>query len=105
MYKRQGKIVILIITIVALLLIAAVGYYFADQYGLFNKEKATTVNAEKFMNVVRKSLSIEELTHTLLREMVEKIVVYECEYDENEVRRQRIDIYYSFVGKIDLPEE
>jgi len=57
------------------------------------------------MNVVRKYLSIEELTHTLLREMVEKIVVYECEYDENEVRRQRIDIYYSFVGKIDLPEE
>ena len=42
---------------------------------------------------------------TLLREMVEKIVVYECEYDENEVRHQRIDIYYSFVGKIDLPEE
>ena len=31
--------------------------------------------------------------------MVEKIVVYECEYDENEVRRQYIDIYYSFVGK------
>ena len=27
------------------------------------------------------------------------------QYDENEVRRQRIDIYYSFVGKIDLPEE
>ena len=25
--------------------------------------------------------------------------------DENEVRHQRIDIYYSFVGKIDLPEE
>ena len=57
------------------------------------------------MNVVRKYLSIEELIHTLLREMVEKIVVYECEYDENEVRRQRIDIYYSFVGKIDSPEE
>ena len=29
------------------------------------------------MSVVRKYLSIEELTHTLLREMVEKIVVYE----------------------------
>ncbi len=72
--------------------------------GELDKAQAT-VNAEKFMNVVRKYLSIEELTHTLLREMVEKIVVYECEYDENEVRRQRIDIYYSFVGKIDLPEE
>ena len=73
--------------------------------GELNKAQEATVNAEKFMNVVRKYLSIEELTHTLLREMVEKIVVYECEYDENEVRRQRIDIYYSFVGKIDLPEE
>ena len=70
-----------------------------------SKAQEATVNAEKFMSVVRKYLSIEELTHTLLREMVEKIVVYECEYDENEVRRQRIDIYYSFVGKIDLPEE
>mgnify|MGYP000432953399 CR=1 FL=1 len=73
--------------------------------GELDKAQEATVNAEKFMNVVRKYLSIEELTHTLLREMVEKIVVYECEYDENEVRRQRIDIYYSFVGKIDLPEE
>ena len=73
--------------------------------GELDKAQEATVNAEKFMSVVRKYLSIEELTHTLLREMVEKIVVYECEYDENEVRRQRIDIYYSFVGKIDLPEE
>ena len=73
--------------------------------GELDKAQEATVNAEKFMSVVRKYLSIEELTHTLLREMVEKIVVYECEYDENEVRHQRIDIYYSFVGKIDLPEE
>ena len=73
--------------------------------GELDKAQEATVNAEKFMSVVRKYLSIEELTHTLLREMVEKIVVYECEYDVNEVRRQRIDIYYSFVGKIDLPEE
>lgn len=73
--------------------------------GELDKAQEATVNAEKFMNVVRKYLSIEELTHTLLREMVEKIVVYECEYDENEVRRQRIDIYYSFVGKVELPDE
>ena len=48
--------------------------------------------------------SFEELTPTLLREMVEKIVVHECSYDENGTRRQDIEIYYSFVGKIDLPE-
>ncbi len=28
----------------------------------------------------------------------------ECSYDENKTRRQKIEIYYSFVGKVDLPE-
>ena len=50
------------------------------------------------------SYGFEELTPTLLREFVEKIVVHECSYDENKTRRQDIEIYYSFVGKVDLPE-
>ena len=69
------------------------------------KAQEATVNAEKFMNVVRKYTSFEELTHTLLREFIEKIVVHECSYDENGTRRQDIDIYYSFVGKVELPDE
>ena len=28
----------------------------------------------------------------------------ECSYDENKTRRQDIEIYYSFVGKVGLPE-
>ena len=28
----------------------------------------------------------------------------ECSYDENKTRRQDIEIYYSFVCKVDLPE-
>ena len=44
------------------------------------------------------------LMATLLREFVEKIVVHECSYDENKTRRQDIEIYSSFVGKVDLPE-
>ena len=69
-----------------------------------DKSQAATINAEKFMGIVRKHLAFEELTPTLLREMIEKIVVHECSYDENGTRRQDIEIYYSFVGKIDLPE-
>ena len=48
-----------------------------------SKAQEATVNAEKFMNIVRKHMNFEELTHTLLREFVEKIVVHECSYDEN----------------------
>ena len=66
-----------------------------------------TINSADYFSsffIVRKHLAFEELTPTLLREMIEKIVVHECSYDENGTRRQDIEIYYSFVGKIDLPE-
>ena len=76
----------------------------AELQGELAKAQEATVNAEKFMNIVRKYTSFEELTPTLLREFIEKIVVHECSYDEHKNRRQEIEIYYSFVGKVDLPE-
>ena len=77
----------------------------AELQGELSKAQEATVNAGKFMNIVRKYTSFEELTPTLLREFIEKIVVHECSYDENKSRRQEIEIYYSFVGKVDLPDE
>ena len=76
----------------------------AELQAELSKAQEATVNAGKFMNIVRKYTSFEELTPTLLREFIEKIVVHECSYDENKSRRQEIEIYYSFVGKVDLPE-
>src|SRR5690606_28431096 len=76
----------------------------AELQGELSKAQEATVNAGKFMNIVRKYTSFDELTPTLLREFIEKIVVHECSYDENKHRRQEIEIYYSFVGKVDLPE-
>ena len=73
-----------------------------------SKAQEATANAEKFMNVVRRHTTIEELTHTLLREFVEKIVVHESVALDGKrrgkLRRQEIEIYYSFVGKVELPD-
>ena len=77
----------------------------AELQAELSKAQEATVNAGKFMNIVRRHISFEELTPTLLREFIEKIVVHECSYDENKHRRQEIEIYYSFVGKVDLPDE
>ena len=87
-------------------ILTPVSYTHLDVYKRqeLSKAQEATVNAEKFMNIVRKHMNFEGLTHTLLREFVEKIVVHECSYDENGTRRQDIEIYYSFVGKVDLPE-
>ena len=73
-----------------------------------SKTLEATANAEKFMKVVRKYTSFEELTPTLLREFVEKIVIHESEALDGKrrgkLRRQEIEIYYSFVGKVELPD-
>ena len=74
-----------------------------------DKAQEASVNVEKFMGIVRKYASFEELTPTLLREFVEKIVVHEAVALDGKrhgkQRRQSIEIYYSFVGKVDLPED
>ena len=67
------------------------------------KAKEAKANAEQFMEIVRKNAHFDELTHTLLREFVDKIIVHEGSRDEDGIRRQEIEIYYSFVGKLDLP--
>ena len=77
----------------------------AELQAELSKAQEASVNAERFMNIVRRHISFEELTPTLLREFIEKIVVHECSYDDNKHRRQEIEIYYSFVGKVDLPDE
>ena len=60
------------------------------------------------MGIIHRHTSFEELTPTLLREFVEKIVVHESTAKDGKrrgrLRRQEIEIYYSFVGKVELPE-
>ena len=74
-----------------------------------DKAQESAANAEKFLSVVRKYTSFEELTPTLLREFVEKIVVHEAVAldgkKRGKQRTQAIEIYYSFVGKLDLPQK
>ena len=92
--------------------------YEAEQRGLEERAAAlrdglsrtleATANAEKFMKVVRRHTSFEELTPTLLREFVEKIVIHESEALDGKrrgkFRTQEIEIYYSFVGRVELPD-
>ena len=73
-----------------------------------DRAQEASANVEKFMSIVHKYASFEELTPTLLREFVEKIVVHEAVALDGKrrgkQRTQAIEIYYSFVGKVDLPQ-
>ena len=81
----------------------------AELQGELDKAQETSANVEKFMNMVRKYTSFEELTPTMLRELVEKVVVHEAVALDGKrrgkLRTQEIEIYYTFVGKVELPEK
>lgn len=64
-----------------------------------------TVSTDKFMEVVRKYQDCEEITTPMLNEFIEKIVVHETDKSGGRLnRKQEVDIYFNFVGQIDLSE-
>ena len=65
-----------------------------------DKSQVATVNAEKFMGIVRRHLAFEELTLTLLREMIEKIVVHEKDVKWSKHASQTVEIHYTDIGVI-----
>ncbi len=67
-----------------------------------SKSKEQSDNVTRFMRSVRKYTEITELTPGIVREFVQKVVVYQAE-KINGRRTQRIDLYFNGVGQILLP--
>lgn len=62
-------------------------------------------NIEKFLTLIRKYTDVEELNAYILNELTEKIVVHEKVADGDGSKSQQIDIYYKFVGNINLKKD
>ena len=62
-----------------------------------------TTSTTHFLELVQKYTRVDELTHELVREFIEKVVVHKAERVDGK-RQMRIDIYYNGIGKIDLPK-
>lgn len=64
-------------------------------------EQENTVNAEKWIELIKQYTHPTELNAELLNALIEKIVVHEAVKHETGLREQEIEIYYRFVGKIE----
>ena len=58
---------------------------------------------DRFVSIVRKLLEMEIITPAILRELIDRIEVYETQGTGKD-KTQRIAIYYRFVGYLELPE-
>jgi len=63
-----------------------------------SKDMELTRNAGFFMEAMEQYQDGAELTASLLRDLIEKIVIHEAEGEKGEERRQKIDVHWRFVG-------
>lgn len=62
------------------------------------------VNAEKFLELAKKYTDFSELTPALINSFVEKILVHQA-HGKGASRTQEIEIFFNFIGKIEIPHK
>ena len=89
--------------------------YEAEQTAL--EERVTALEAElakaqeqnegvdKFLALVDRYTSFDELTTPMLNEFIEKVVVFEREKHKRRKTRQRVDVHFNFIGRVEVPVE
>jgi hypothetical protein len=65
---------------------------------------ADSVRTDKFIELVKRYTEFDVLTVQMLNEPVEKVVVFEGDRSSGK-RVQKVDIYLSFIGNFDIPDE
>ena len=67
------------------------------------EEKSHELNADGFLQIVRKYSNIRELTTEFLHEFIDKIIVHHKEKVLGETI-QRVEIYYKMIGQVQIPK-
>lgn len=62
-------------------------------------------DSRKFLEVLKRYTEFEELTPYMINEFIEKIVVHERDRKGSIDTTQQVDIYFNFIGNIELPKE
>ena len=75
-----------------------------DLQDFIDHAKEKSLNAEHFLSLVRKYTDIKELDAEIIREFVEKIIVFKAEKIDSH-RTQRIQIIYNCIGAVELPSK
>lgn len=65
-------------------------------------DRQSTEGTEKWVKLIRQYSEITELDAPLLNTLIEKILVHEGKKGPDGIREQEVEIFYRFVGKIDL---
>ncbi len=62
------------------------------------------VRADKFLELVKKYTDFTQLTTSMLNEFIEKVIVHERVKEYRYKTTQRVDIYFNFIGMVEIPK-
>ena len=73
------------------------------EFAISRYEKETD-KAKKFISLISRYENFDELTTTMINEFVEKIIVHEGDRKGSQTSKQKIEIYFNFIGNYELPQ-
>ena len=63
-----------------------------------------TDKTRKFISLISRYENFDELTNTMINEFVEKIIIHERDRKGSQTSKQKIEIYFNFIGNYELPQ-
>jgi DNA invertase Pin-like site-specific DNA recombinase len=69
----------------------------AELESVINSVEERGEDVEKFVNLVRQYTDIKELTYESVHELIDRILIHEC---DKETRTRKVEIFYSFVNRV-----
>lgn len=64
-----------------------------------------TDKTRKFISLISHYENFDELTNTMINEFVEKIIIHERDRKGSQTSKQKIEIYFNFIGNYEVPKE
>lgn len=64
-----------------------------------------TDRARKFISLISRYENFDELTTTMINEFVKKIIIHERDRKGSQTSKQKIEIYFNFIGNYEVPKE
>ena len=71
---------------------------------VISRYEKETDKARKFISLISRYENFDNLTNTMINEFVEKIIVHERDRKGSQTSKQKIEIYFNFIGNYELPQ-
>lgn len=71
---------------------------------VISRYEKETDRARKFISLINRYENFDELTNTMINEFVEKIIIHERDRKGSQTSKQKIEIYFNFIGNYEFPQ-